>query len=72
MAVAAGLFLIDNIRKLDDEHFILTAKAIVSEGLVKWLLNWGNKAKVLSPPALVEEVVNEIRQMMKVYENAGD
>ncbi|WP_394141071.1 helix-turn-helix transcriptional regulator [Cytobacillus oceanisediminis] len=61
-----------DIRKLNDEHFILTAKAIVSEGLVKWLLNWGNQAKVLSPPSLVDEVVYEIRNMMAVYENTGD
>ncbi|GLB61130.1 helix-turn-helix transcriptional regulator [Cytobacillus sp. NCCP-133] len=61
-----------DIRKLDEQHFVLTAKAIVSDGLVKWLLNWGKQAKVLSPSSLVEEVVNEIHNMLTVYDESGD
>ncbi|WP_370222227.1 helix-turn-helix transcriptional regulator [Cytobacillus sp.] len=61
-----------DIRKLDENHFVLTAKAIVSEGLVKWLLNWGNQAKVLSPSSLIDQVTNEIRNMMSVYEKEKD
>ncbi|WP_374721008.1 helix-turn-helix transcriptional regulator [Peribacillus tepidiphilus] len=56
------------ISKDGEEHFILTTKAIVSDGLVKWILNWGGEAKVLSPQRLVDQVKNEILEMMKVYE----
>ncbi|KON87573.1 transcriptional regulator [Sporosarcina globispora] len=61
-----------DIRKLDEDHFVLTAKAIVSNGLVKWLLNWGNQAKVLSPSSLIDQVTNEISNMMAVYEKEMD
>ncbi|UQX56615.1 WYL domain-containing protein [Cytobacillus pseudoceanisediminis] len=61
-----------DIRKLDENYFVLTAKAIVSDGLVKWLLNWGNQAKVLSPSSLIDQVTNEIRNMMSVYEKETD
>jgi predicted DNA-binding transcriptional regulator YafY len=60
------------IRKQDDEHFILTTNAIVSEGLVKWLLNWGSEAKVLAPDSLVNSVKEEIQKMMLVYEERSD
>lgn len=61
-----------DIRKLDENHFVLSAKAIVSDGLVKWLLNWGNQAKVLSPSSLIDQVTNEIKNMMAVYEKEMD
>lgn len=56
------------IKKADDNHFILTTNAIVSEGLVKWLLNWGSDAKVLSPQSLVDDVTEEIKKMMRIYD----
>jgi predicted DNA-binding transcriptional regulator YafY len=61
-----------DIRKFDEDHFVLSAKAIVSEGLVKWLLNWGSQAKVLSPSSLIDQVTNEIKNMMAVYEKETD
>ncbi|RFU65405.1 helix-turn-helix transcriptional regulator [Peribacillus glennii] len=52
-----------------DAHFILKTKAIASDGLVKWLLNWGSEAKVLAPIDLQNRVRNEIMEMMKVYQD---
>jgi predicted DNA-binding transcriptional regulator YafY len=56
------------IRKEDADHFILTTKARVSNGLVSWILNWGSQAEVLSPPSLVDKIKAEIEKMRKVYE----
>lgn len=61
-----------DIRKQDENHFVLSAKAIVSDGLVKWLLNWGNQARVLSPSSLIDQVTDEIKNMMAVYEKEMD
>lgn len=56
-----------NIEKLDENYFMLTAKAKLSSGLVSWILRWGHKVKVLSPDWLVEEVKREIQQMYELY-----
>lgn len=55
-----------------EEHFILTTNAMVSEGLIKWLLNWGSDAKVLAPESLVNQVKEEIKKMMAIYEQHSD
>ncbi|WP_405097683.1 helix-turn-helix transcriptional regulator [Oceanobacillus sp. FSL H7-0719] len=57
-----------DIRRTDDHSFILTTKAKLSDGLINWILTWGNKAKVLAPEHLVESVHEKIKQMMEVYE----
>ncbi|WP_163969426.1 helix-turn-helix transcriptional regulator [Oceanobacillus halotolerans] len=57
-----------DIRKVGDHHFILTTKAKLSDGLINWILTWGNKAKVLSPDYLVDQVKTKIKQMQEVYE----
>src|SRR5699024_1735042 len=56
-----------DIRVLDDEHFVLSTKAKLSDGLINWILTWGNRAKVLSPEHLVERIKEQIRQMNDVY-----
>lgn len=57
-----------NMKKLDDEYGKLTVKVNRSEGLVRWLLNWGSDVKVLEPDDLVEEMKNEIQKMSQTYE----
>ncbi|MFD1363483.1 helix-turn-helix transcriptional regulator [Lentibacillus salinarum] len=58
-----------DIRGLDEDHFVLSTKAKLSEGLVNWILTWGNRAKVLSPNHLAERIKRQIRQMLDVYED---
>lgn len=57
-----------DIRKGDDNTFILKAKAKLSEGLKGWILGWGRHVKVLSPPSLVEDMKQELEKMMRAYE----
>ncbi|WP_338749437.1 WYL domain-containing protein [Bacillus sp. FJAT-52991] len=65
-----------DIQKDGEEHFILSAKAIVSDGLVNWTLNFGCKAEVVQPNALRERVEQEVKNMYRLYivdkEKAGD
>jgi predicted DNA-binding transcriptional regulator YafY len=55
------------VRRDGDDHFILTTKAIVSNGLINWVLSFGGQAKVLSPEHLVEQVKVEVDRLMAVY-----
>lgn len=57
-----------DIWKVDEESFVLSTKANLSDGLVNWILTWGNQAKVLSPDPLIEKVKEKIEKMSKVYD----
>ncbi|MCH6266910.1 helix-turn-helix transcriptional regulator [Neobacillus citreus] len=57
-----------DMKKIDEEFGWLRVKANRSEGLVRWLLNWGSDVKVLEPQDLVEEIKAEIQKMNQTYE----
>lgn len=56
-----------DIKELGDEHFVLSTKVKLSDGLVNWILTWGDRAKVLSPDYLVKDMKEQIRRMYDVY-----
>jgi predicted DNA-binding transcriptional regulator YafY len=58
-----------DIRKFDEDHFILSTKARISGGLVNWILNFGSQAKVISPDSLLQTVKEEVTKMDNLYEN---
>ncbi|HOM61413.1 MAG TPA: WYL domain-containing protein [Anaerohalosphaeraceae bacterium] len=39
-----------------------------TDELLRWILSFGSRAKVLSPPSLIRQVKNEIKQMTHRYE----
>lgn len=57
-----------DIRKDGDNHFVLSSKAKLSDGLVNWILTWGGQAKVISPDHLVDRVKKEIENMVASYQ----
>lgn len=57
-----------DIKSVDENHFILSTKAKLSDGLVNWILTWGNQAKVLDPKHLVDEMKDKIQRMMEIYQ----
>lgn len=57
-----------DIEPIDDAHLLLTTKAKISIGLKSWIMRWGAKAKVISPPELAEDIVEEIQKMQERYE----
>ncbi|PGL72599.1 WYL domain-containing protein [Bacillus sp. AFS055030] len=56
-----------NIQQVDEDHFILTTKAAISDGLITWILTWGKDAQVISPPSVIEKVQEQIFEMSKLY-----
>jgi predicted DNA-binding transcriptional regulator YafY len=58
-----------DIKKQDEDHFILSTKARISGGLVNWILSFGSKAKVISPVSLSDTVKQEIVNMNKLYQS---
>src|SRR5699024_5485446 len=57
-----------DVRMDGDDHFILQTKAKVSDGLLGWILQWGEGAKVISPASLVESVSEKIQKMASIYQ----
>jgi predicted DNA-binding transcriptional regulator YafY len=58
-----------DIREMDDDSFILTTMASVSEGLIGWILTWGSHVKVLSPNHLQDRLKEESQKMWEQYNN---
>lgn len=56
-----------NIRQVSENSFRISTQAIISDGLVKWLLTWGSEAKVLTPPSLVERMKEEAKKLYIKY-----
>ncbi|TGB05413.1 WYL domain-containing protein [Halobacillus salinus] len=56
-----------SIKQIDEDHFELSTNAKMSTGLVVWIMQWGSKAKVVSPESLVEWVRRETRAMYEQY-----
>ena len=56
-----------DMKKLNDDWLLLTTKAKLSSGLKSWIMRWGAKVKVVSPPELAEEIAVEIRRMQQLY-----
>ena len=52
----------------DSSHFETTINAAVSEGLVSWLMIFGDKIKVLEPDALANAVKDRASKIAKIYE----
>ena len=52
----------------DSSHFETTIDAAVSEGLVSWLMIFGDKIKVLEPDALANAVKDRASKIAKIYE----
>lgn len=57
-----------HIRKVGENSFRISTQAIISDGLVGWLMTWGSDAKVLTPPILVERMKAEAEKLFKQYQ----
>nr|WP_275580769.1 WYL domain-containing protein [Aquibacillus albus] len=56
-----------DIRKGENETFLLKAKAKLSKGLIAWIMGWGSQVKVLSPVSLVNDIKAETKKMIEAY-----
>lgn len=56
------------IRNVTDTHFDITVKAVVSEALATWIMNYGDGVEVLAPNALKKLIVNRAEQILNMYD----
>lgn len=57
-----------NMRKAEGECFLLRTEACVNDGLVSWIMQFGNKLKAVSPASLREAVKEKAIQIQKIYD----
>lgn len=57
---------VDIIHK-GDRSFTISFEAAVNEGLLRWILNWGADAEVISPKYLKSMLKDEIIKMSRIY-----
>ena len=57
------------IIKADDTHFICNVNVAVSPHFLSWIISFGNRAEILSPDSVIEQLYSLLRETSKVYEN---
>src|SRR5699024_2979973 len=57
-----------DIERVDESHILLMTNAKLSLGLKSWIFRWGAKVKVISPPELADDIIEEVQKMQETYE----
>lgn len=57
------------MQKFGDDSFKITVKVAVSPLFLTWLMNFGERIKILSPQAVVEEYIKMAKKALAVYED---
>ncbi|MBR1532181.1 MAG: WYL domain-containing protein, partial [Eubacterium sp.] len=52
---------------VDSNHFETVIDAAVSDGLVSWIMNFGDKIKVISPQQLADAVKKKALKIADIY-----
>ena len=52
---------------MTDQNFSFSTNALVSEGLISWILQFGKDIEVVSPPELRQMVINRITDLRELY-----
>lgn len=55
------------IRNFENNTFCFTTKVLLSDGLVNWILQFGNEIKVKSPDMLKNLVSEKVKQLSELY-----
>ena len=56
------------IRKNKDGSVTLTFRVDGMSEILRWILGWGSRAKVIQPPELRELIVNQLRHTIEAYQ----
>ena len=57
------------LKAVDIEHFETSIDVAVSDGLVSWIMNFGDKIKVVEPQSLADSVKDRAEKIAKIYQN---
>ncbi len=55
------------ITNVTDTHFDFAVKAAISEGLVTWIMNYGEQIEVITPAELRDKIVNRAEKILAIY-----
>lgn len=55
------------ISNVSNTHFNFSVEAALSEGLITWIMNYGDKLEVLKPESLRSQIVERAEQILKIY-----
>lgn len=53
---------------VDMQHFVTTINGAVSDGMISWIMEFGDKIKVLEPQDLADAVRNKAESILNLYE----
>ena len=56
-----------NMRRFDDENFIAKVDVAVTDGLVAWIMQYGDKIKVKSPKELKNMIIDKTNSILALY-----
>ncbi|HEX3038383.1 MAG TPA: WYL domain-containing transcriptional regulator [Oscillospiraceae bacterium] len=51
----------------DDEHFCVQANVCISDGLIEWLMQYGDRVVVNKPDTLRERLIDKIKELSTAY-----
>ncbi|MCI5774142.1 MAG: WYL domain-containing protein, partial [Erysipelotrichaceae bacterium] len=52
----------------DDDHFIINFNSVISFDLIAWIISFQDKAEVLSPQSLKNEIINTANAIIQRYQ----
>ncbi len=55
------------MRPYDEENFIVKVDVAVTDGLVAWIMQYGNKVKVKSPKELKNMIIDKTNSILELY-----
>ena len=55
------------MRPYDEENFIVKVDVAVTDGLVAWIMQYGNKIKVKSPKELKNMIIDKTNSILELY-----
>ena len=59
-------------KKIDEQHFTMTATIDISDQFFAWLLRFGKRARILSPNTVVEQFTAYLDKIRAIYDEAAD
>ena len=55
------------IRNVTDTHFSFSAKAVISEALATWIMNYGEDIEVIAPEKLKSMITDRAEKILRMY-----
>lgn len=55
------------IGKVDEENFYIWIKVVVSSTFFAWVMQFGNKVKILSPESVVDQYMSNLKEIIEHY-----